>query len=143
MATTGTVKGNLIGVYIQDADGSGDSNFDLIACGTNASLNITNEMIETVCKDNDGARTALPGQQSISITVDGLTAYDNVGRTALFAAAKDKTQLVLQYGSGVSGDPFAQVNAFITSFEETAPLNDSTSFSVSFDCESLTTGTFS
>ena len=138
MATTGTVKGNLVGVYIQDG-----STFDLIACGTNASLNITNDMIETVCKDNDGARSVLPGQQSINITIEGLTAFDNVGRTELFAAVKDKTQLTLRYGSGVTGDPFVQVNAYITSFEETAPLNDSTSFSVSFDCDTMTTGNFS
>ena len=91
----------MVGVYIQDADGSGDSNFDLIACGTNATLNISNEMIETVCKDNDGERTVLPGQQSVTITVEGLTAYDNVGRTHLIDAAIDKTELVLRYGSGV------------------------------------------
>ena len=138
MATTGTVKGNLVGVYIQDG-----STFDLIACGTNASLNITNDMIETVCKDNDGARSVLPGQQSINITIEGLTAYNNVGRTQLFASVKDKTQLTLRYGSGVTGDPYVQVNAYITSFEETAPLNDSTSFSVSFDCDTMTTGNFS
>lgn len=143
MPTTGTVKGNLVGVYIQDADGSGDSNFDLIACGTNATLNISNEMIETVCKDNDGERTVLPGQQSVTITVEGLTAYDNVGRTHLIDAAIDKTELVLRYGSGVQGDPYIQVDAFMTSFEETAPLNDSTSFSASFDCSNLTEGTFS
>lgn len=138
MATTGTVKGNLVGVYIQDG-----ATFDLIACGTNASLSITNEMIETVCKDNDGARSVLPGQQAVNITIEGLTAYDNVGRTELFAAVKDKTELTLQYGSGVTGDPYVQVDAYITSFEETAPLNDSTSFNVSFDCHNMTTGTFS
>ncbi len=143
MATTGTVKGNLVGVYIQDADGSGDTAFDLIACGTNASLNITNEMIETVCKDNDGARSVLPGQQGVNMSIEGLTAYDNVGRTALFAAVKDKTKLTLQYGSGVTGDPFVQVDAYITSFEETAPLNDILSFNVSFDCHNMTTGSFS
>jgi len=143
MATTGTVKGNLVGVYILDADASGDATYDLIACGTNASLNLTNEMIETVCKDNDGARSVLPGQQSISISIDGLSAYNNVGRTELFASAKDKTNLTLRYGSGVVGDPYVQVNAYITSFEETAPLNDSTSFTVSFDCDTMTTGTFS
>ena len=143
MPTTGTVKGNLVGVYIQDADGSGDSNFDLIACGTNATLNISNEMIETVCKDNDGERTVLPGQQSVTITVEGLTAYDNVGRTHLIDAAIDKTELVLRYGTGVTGDPYIQVDAFMTSFEETAPLNDSTSFSASFDCSNLTEGVFS
>lgn len=142
MPTTGTVKGNLVGVYIQDADGSGDSNFDLIACGTNATLNISNEMIETVCKDNDGERTVLPGQQSVTITVEGLTAYDNVGRTHLIDAAIDKTELVLRYGSGVVGDPYIQVDAFMTSFEETAPLNDSTSFSASFDCSNLSEGVF-
>ena len=139
MATLGTVKGNLVGVYIND----GSDGYDLIACGTNASLNITNDMIETVCKDNDGARSVLPGQQSINITIEGLTAFDNVGRTELFAAVKDKTQLTLRYGSGVTGDPYVQVNAYITSFEETAPLNDSTSFSVSFDCDTMTTGNFS
>ena len=139
MATTGTVKGNLVGVYIND----GSDGYDLIACGTNASLNITNDMIETVCKDNDGARSVLPGQQSVSISIEGLTAYNNVGRTQLFASVKDKTLLTLQYGTGVTGDAFVQVDAYITSFEETAPLNDSTSFSVSFDCSNMTTGTFS
>jgi len=138
MATTGTVKGNLVGVYIQDG-----ASYDLVACGTNATLNISNEMIETVCKDNDGARTVLPGQQSVTITVEGLTAYDNVGRTELIDAVIDKTQLTLQYGSGVTGDPYIQVDAYITSFEETAPLNDSTSFNVSFDCSNLSEGTFS
>ena len=142
MATTGTVKGNLVGVYISDGV-TPTPGYDLIACGTNASLNITNDMIETVCKDNDGARSVLPGQQSINITIEGLTAFDNVGRTELFASVKDKTQLTLRYGSGVTGDPYVQVNAYITSFEETAPLNDSTSFSVSFDCDTMTTGNFS
>jgi len=138
MATTGTVKGNLVGVYIQGGGGG----FDLIACGTNASLNISNEMIETVCKDNDGARTVLPGQRTVTISVEGLTAYDNVGRTNLIDAVIDKTELTLQYGSGVTGDPFIQVDAFISSFEENAPLNDSTSFSVTFDCHNLSEGTF-
>ena len=138
MATTGTVKGNLVGVYINDG-----GTYDLVACGTNATVNISNEMIETVCKDNDGARSVLPGQQSITMTVEGLTAYDNVGRTELIDAAIDKTELTLRYGSGVAGDPYLQVDAFITSFEESAPLNDSTSFSVSFDCHNLSEGTFS
>ena len=138
MATTGTVKGNLVGVYINDS-----GTYSLVACGTNATVNISNEMIETVCKDNDGARTVLPGQQSITMTVEGLTAYDNVGRTELIDAAIDKTELTLRYGSGVNGDPYLQVDAFITSFEESAPLNDSTSFSVSFDCSNLSEGTFS
>lgn len=138
MATTGTVKGNLVGVYINDG-----GTYDLVACGTNATVNISNEMIETVCKDNDGARSVLPGQQSITMTVEGLTAYDNVGRTELIDAALDKTELTLRYGSGVAGDPYLQVDAFITSFEESAPLNDSTSFSVSFDCHNLSEGNFS
>ena len=137
MATTGTVKGNLVGVYINDS-----GTYSLVACGTNATVNISNEMIETVCKDNDGARSVLPGQQSITMTVEGLTAYDNVGRTELIDAALDKTELTLRYGSGVNGDPYLQVDAFITSFEESAPLNDSTSFSVSFDCHNLSEGTF-
>ncbi|MDA0304100.1 MAG: phage tail tube protein [Bacteroidetes bacterium] len=141
MATLGTVKGNLVGVYI--SDGATPAVYSLIACGTNASLNITNDMIETVCKDNDGARSVLPGQQSVSMSIEGLTAFNNVGRTELFGSAKDKTQLTLRYGSGVTGDPYVQVDAYISSFEETAPLNDSTSFSVSFDCSNMTTGTFS
>ena len=92
MATTGTVKGNLVGIYISDG-ATPTPAYSLIACGTNASLSITNEMIETVCKDNDGARSVLPGQQSVNMTIEGLTAYDNHGRTELFAAAKDKNQI--------------------------------------------------
>ena len=142
MATTGTVKGNLVGIYISDGPTPTPA-YSLIACGTNASLSITNEMIETVCKDNDGARSVLPGQQSVNMTIEGLTAYDNHGRTELFASAHTKTHLTLRYGSGVPGAPYDQVDAFITSFEESAPLNDSTSFNVSFDCDNMTTGNFS
>ena len=139
MATVGTVKGNLIGVYVYD----GTSDYDLIACATNASLSISNDIIETVCKDNDGARTILPGQQSATINVEGLTAYDNVGRTELFNAVRNKTELTLQYGTGVTGDPYVQIGAYITSFEESAPLNDSTSYSVTFEASTtITTGTF-
>lgn len=137
MPTAGTVKGNLIGVYIQDG-----AEYDLVACATNASMSISNEMIETVCKDNDGQRTVLPGQQTVQMTVDGLTAYDNIGRTELFAAAKNKTQVVTRYGTGVTGDPYVQCEAYISSFEETAPLNDSTTFSVTFECTSIATGTY-
>ena len=31
MATSGTVKGNLVGVYVQDGDADGDTDIDLIA----------------------------------------------------------------------------------------------------------------
>ena len=143
MATSGTVKGNLVGVYVQDGDGDGDTDFDLIACATNASFSMSNELIDTVCKDNDGARSFIAGMQSLTMSVEGLTAYDNVGRAMLFTKAKDKSTVVLQYGSGVTGDPFAQANAIITSFEETAGVNDVTTFNVTFECSGLTTGTFS
>lgn len=138
MPTTGTVKGNLVGIYIETAQDV----YDLIACATNASLSIQNEMIETVCKDNDGQRTVLPGQQTVTMTVEGLTAYDNVGRTELYNSVRLKTQLVIQYGTGVSGDPYTQCTAYISSFEETAPLNDSTSFSVTFECTNHNVGTY-
>lgn len=142
MATTGTVKGNLVGVFVQDGDADGDTDFDLIACATNASFSLSNELIDTVCKDNDGARSFIAGMQSLTVSVEGLTAYDNVGRDILFTRARDKTTVVIKYGTGVTGDPFAQANAIITAFEETAGVNDVTTFNITFECSGMTTGTF-
>ena len=134
MATTGTVEGNLVGVYI---------NSSLIACATNASLSISNDMIDVTCKDSDGARAVLPGVQNIQISVEGLTAYNNHGRSELIDAAIDKTELTLKFGSGVSGDPYVQVDGYISSFEESAGVNDVTTFSATFECHNLSEGTFS
>ena len=71
-------------------------------------LNISNEMIETVCKDSDGARSVLPGNK-VSMTVEGLTAYDNIEHQP-HRAVIDTDELELRYGR-VNGDPYESTHS--------------------------------
>ena len=56
--TTGVLNGNRVLVF---------SDNEAIACSTGATLNLTNEQVETTCKDNDGAKTYTAGAQDWSI----------------------------------------------------------------------------
>jgi len=146
--TTGNVKGNSLLVYIDAGDVTDPDVFVVgsgvtaIACTTNATISVSNDTIETVCKDNDGEATFEAGAQTNEITVDGLVAYDNQGRAALFAAARGKDDISLEYGTGVTGDPYTTYTAFISSYEETAPLNDIATYSVTFAVKSSDSGIY-
>lgn len=140
MATTGAVKGNLLIVYIDDGDGNG---LISIACSTQATLSGTNEQIETTCKDNDGAKTYLPGGTDWNITSTGIVKYDATrGVDDLGDAFLNKTALTVRYSTNVNGDSYYQGTATITSFSIDAPLNAPATWSVTFTGSgTLTKGT--
>ena len=62
--TAGTMSGNGVLVYLEGT---------AIGCTTGGTLTITNNQIETTCKDDDGAVTYSPGSQDWNIQVDGNT----------------------------------------------------------------------
>lgn len=138
MATTGAVKGNLLGVYV---DVSGTDT--LIACTTGGSFSASLETIDATCKDNDGARAILPGGQTWSMSVDGLIKYDAAyGMEDLWTLFAAKTQVTVRWSTEVAGDTYKEGSAYITSFEETAGLNEVSTYSVSFEgTGTITSGT--
>lgn len=130
MPTTGAVKGNSLIVYMDDADGSG---LRAIACSTECTLTLTNDQIETTCKDNDGAKQYLTGGQDWEISSSGIVKFDaDRGVEDISDAALGQTSCVVRMSTGVNGDYYYQGDALITSFSMTAPLNAAATWSVTF-----------
>jgi predicted secreted protein len=113
--TTGKINGTLI---LVDADGT------TIGCSTNATLNITNERLETTCKDDNGAKTYEAGSQDWSLEVEGLVKYDTATNFSLVAArAVDRTIVEWSMSTGNVDDPVFTGEGFIGDFSYGAGLN--------------------
>lgn len=125
MATTGAVKGNLLGIYVGT---------DLIACATNSTFNGSNGTIDATCKDNDGARQVLMGEQTWTMQHDGILAFDAAyGYVDLVTIWKNKTSVTLKFSTEVTGDTYLTGDAFISSLDVTAGLNEVSTYSISFE----------
>ena len=127
MATTGKVKGNAIGIYVGGS---------LVACATNASLDLTYETIDATCKDQDGQKQILLGQKGASISVDGLTQYDAAyGIEDLQVSFNAGTQVAVKWSTEVTGDSYYQMNAYCTGISQTAGLNEVATYSATFESD--------
>lgn len=113
--TEGVINGNIVGLYREDV---------LVGCSTGATFNGTNAEIETTCKDNDGARTTIPGIQAWTITIDGNVKNDTIEGFAEFLALwKSKGTSTFRFGTSNSDDPYLEGDGFISAFTWTGPLN--------------------
>lgn len=114
--TTNTITGNKVLFYV---DG------DAVGCTTGATLNGTNNQIETTCKDNDGAVTYAAGSQDWNIQVTANTKFDAVvGFQALAALWKTKGTFTARMGTTNSvDDPYFEGDGFISAFTWDGPVN--------------------
>ena len=124
MATLGTVDGNVVGIF---------SGATLIACATSASLDLSTNMSDTTCKDNNGAEQIKPNQKTWGMGLDGMLAFDSsYGWSDLWDAWDAGTELTVKWGTAESGDEVYSGTAFIDSLSAQAPLNEATTYSVNF-----------
>jgi predicted secreted protein len=124
MPTLGTVEGNKIGIYIEDV---------LIACATSATIDFTTNLVDSTCKDNNGAEQVLPGQKSWSMGLDANLAFDaTYGWVDLVDAWNTGTLLNVKWGTEETGDESYSGEAYIDSLSASAPLNEVTTYSVNF-----------
>jgi predicted secreted protein len=113
--STGKINGTLI---LVDADGT------TIGCSTNATLNVTNERLETTCKDDNGAKTYEAGSQDWSLDVEGLVKFDTASNFSLVAAAAmSREEITWSMGTGNTDDPVFSGKGFIGDFSYGAGLN--------------------
>jgi len=142
--TTGKIRSNAIGVYISNAQGAStidtdatDDTYDLIACATSGTFSGSMEVLDATTKDNDGQREILTGGLTWSMTAEGMVQYDLAttvnSNIDLFDLWSAKTKLRLAWTTGIDGDYMYYGNAYITSYEETAGLNEIASYSVTFE----------
>lgn len=144
MATAGKIRSNSIGVYLSsvrgattiDTDGADDT-YELVACATSGTFSGSMEVLDATTKDNDGQREILTGGLSWTMTAEGMVQYDLggtvTGSVDLFTIWSEKTQVRLAWTNAQSGDNMYYGNAYITSYEETAGLNEIASYSVTFE----------
>lgn len=149
-ASTGKVRSNSIGIYISDSVGTfpsidgtwGDEtatendNWKLIACATSGTFSGSLEVIDATTKDNDGQREVLPGGLTWSMTCEGMVQFDITttnGSLDLFDLWQDKTQIRVAWTTGQQGDYMYFGLGYITTFEESAGLNEVATFSVTIE----------
>lgn len=122
--TPGLINGNGVLVYVGGI---------AIGCTTGGTLTITNNQIESTCKDNDGAITYLPGAQDWNIQVNGNTKFDApYGLPELQVAAKTKQTVVVRMQTGNPDDPYWEGDAFISSFSWDNQVNAVSTYAVTF-----------
>lgn len=123
--TAGTISGNGVLVYLEGS---------AIGCTTGGTLTITNNQIETTCKDDGGAVTYAAGSQDWNIQVDGNTKLDApVGLQALAELSMSKATVTVRMAtSNTTDDPYFEGDAFVSSFTWTNPVNAPSTYSVTF-----------
>ena len=134
MATTNNVKGNLLGLYIST---DGGTNYTLVGSATSCTLSINNDTLDVTKKSASGNRELMYGLQTATVTAEGFVKYDDTQgseqlRTVALTASDDSDYLV-RFTTGVTGDKEVYFNAIITSFEETAAVNEIATYSITLE----------
>ena len=133
MATAGILNGTSLLLYV-DVSGTPTP----IAYATSGSLSINMDTRETTNKESSGWRQLLESTKSWTMEAEGFHALDatNFDFKDLFAKVSTRTAVSLQFSVGASpatGDYYYTGSAYITSISLDSPLEDSVTFSCSFE----------
>ena len=130
------IHGNAVGIYV---------GADLVACATTANISLSNATIESTCKastsgdlDDASTRHTIAGQQTWSMQVDGLVdlttgGTDESSFTDLMDLALNRTEVTVKFSDGVVGHKEYSGNAFISSIDATAGVDDFVTYSCSLE----------
>lgn len=120
----GKIKGQLLKIYAGPTT-------DAVDCQTEASLELTADLIDVSCKDNlTGWGGSIPGTKSGSLSGSGLVITNSVnGYPQLFAAFENDTEIDWKFSMETSGTFFLSGKGFITSLSQSAGVSDAVQFS--------------
>ena len=133
MATAGILNGTSLLLYV-DVSGTKTP----IAYATSGSLSVNMDTRETTNKESGGWRSLLESTRSWTMEAEGFHAMDatNFDFQDLFAKIETRTAVDLQFSIGATpatGDTYYSGSAYITSISLDSPLEDSVTFSCSFE----------
>mgnify|MGYP003132156666 FL=1 len=134
MATyNGSINGTNLGVYIGGT---------LIGFATSATINVNQSLRSTSSKASGGWEENMEGIRNFDVSTDALYLYEQAGGGAISEFTADelynhihnRTSFTLKFGSGTSasGDINYEGTAFVTSISISAPMEDTATYSVSF-----------
>lgn len=125
MASTGILNGTLAKVQVAGTT---------IAHLTSNSLTFDMSTRDASTKDSNGWKSSLEGQKAFSGSAEGFFAEDaSYGYEDLFDVFAARTAVTITYTTDVSGDIEYSGSCYITSLERTDGLEESSTFSVSFE----------
>ena len=132
MALSGTAIGGQFLVYV---DGTA------IAHSTDATLNITKDMIPAVSKDTTNQmREKYPGAGEGSVDFSGLYIYAAAyGASDIFALLIAGTTANIKFSPNTSGNKYFHGNGYFTSLTISAPDQDNVTFSGTFEFDGAIT----
>lgn len=140
MASTSIM--NATDVVIQISEDSGTT-YDIIGRCTSASLSVSMETRDTTTKDSSGWSEKLEGLKSWSLSGDGLVTYSISGDydspDSLFTLLSNRTLVKVKFGSTTSGEIDYTGDAYLTSYEQEAAVEDNVTYSFSFEGTSTLT----
>lgn len=136
MPTTGIVNGTDLRIYV---DG------EVVGHATSCSISLSMETRDILTKDLVGGyTTAKPGRRSWSGSTEGLLAYDAPGQKVsdLVTLFNNGTEIIVRFTTDETGDTYWEGTALPTSIELGGPVEDNSTYSVSFTgVGNLTQGT--
>jgi predicted secreted protein len=112
-----------------------DTDFPLM-CQTNVTITLNDAMIDATCKQSAGYSVSIPGLRDFAFTADALVDFaeggSDLGITTLFAAYDARTPINILISNPVLATAYYTGLAYIESIEVNAPMEDITSYTVSF-----------
>ena len=129
MATTTSLNGTDFVVQVDSGSG-----YVTVATSTSASIQMSLETRDTSNKASAGWADALYGQRSWSVDVEGLLTFASGNITELWAIYENRTVVTLKFiqATPITGDVYWSGTALLTSLSADAPMEDSMTYSASF-----------
>lgn len=135
MATDNIINGTLCVIKT----GADHATATAFAFSTSASISLSMDTRDISNKSSAGWRELLEAQMSWSASVEGLYALNDASSSAvknyddLYALLTSRTATFLELSSGVTGDKYYYGQVFLTSLEQSAPMEDNMTFSATFE----------
>jgi TP901-1 family phage major tail protein len=101
---------------------------------TNVTMSMNQDVFETTSKESAGWKEVMPGLRDITYSAEGLADFATTNRDLadIFAAYNTRAIVAIVWTNNVAGDKSVTQNAYITSCEVSAPMEDVTTYSVEF-----------
>ncbi len=136
MASTGVILGTDLRIYVGG---------EAIGYATSATLSLSSETLETIHKDNAGGGwiSNSIGQKSGTVNFEGFVNSDSAAQKPdeLFTLFNNKTLVGCAFKTAVSGDARYDFSGYITSLEQTAAVNENSTFSGTITISGAVTST--
>lgn len=117
-------NGTRLGIYVGGV---------LIGGATGSSISMSHSLRDATSKDSGGFSESLEGLREWSIDGEGFFAQDaTYGYDELFALYQSRGTVTLRFSSETSTELYHEGTAILTEISAEAPVEDSTTFSFSF-----------